>query len=86
MIRCVIFEIKKFKIPKSSALDIITIVVPPAMPAAFTIGIVVAQKRLKNRRIYCTDPGMYYIGFHNVDSFSVKFILVFGSTCIFLVS
>ena len=30
-------------------LDLITIAVPPALPAALSVGIVVAQRRLKNR-------------------------------------
>ncbi|XP_014666012.1 PREDICTED: probable cation-transporting ATPase 13A3 isoform X2 [Priapulus caudatus] len=35
------------------ALDIITIAVPPALPAALTIGIVYARERLKKKHIYC---------------------------------
>lgn len=38
------------------ALDIITIAVPPALPAALTVGIVFAQRRLKNHKIYCISP------------------------------
>ena len=38
------------------ALDIITIVVPPALPAAMTVGTVYAQSRLKNKLIYCISP------------------------------
>ncbi|XP_056009039.1 polyamine-transporting ATPase 13A3-like isoform X2 [Ostrea edulis] len=38
------------------ALDIITIAVPPALPAALTVGIVFAQQRLKNLKIYCISP------------------------------
>ncbi|XP_015595674.1 probable cation-transporting ATPase 13A3 isoform X2 [Cephus cinctus] len=38
------------------ALDLITIVVPPALPAAMTVGRLEAQNRLKNNRIYCTSP------------------------------
>uniref|UniRef100_A0A914V030 Cation-transporting ATPase n=1 Tax=Plectus sambesii TaxID=2011161 RepID=A0A914V030_9BILA len=38
------------------SLDIITIVVPPALPAAMTIGIFAAQMRLKKRKIYCISP------------------------------
>lgn len=37
------------------ALDLITIVVPPALPAATTAGITAAQSRLKRRAsVYCT--------------------------------
>ncbi|KAG9509642.1 putative cation-transporting ATPase 13A5, partial [Fragariocoptes setiger] len=39
-----------------SALDLITIVVPPALPAAMTIGIIYAQSRLKKNKIYCISP------------------------------
>ncbi|XP_014218278.1 probable cation-transporting ATPase 13A3 isoform X2 [Copidosoma floridanum] len=38
------------------ALDLYTIVVPPALPAAMTIGRLVAQHRLEKSRIYCTSP------------------------------
>ena len=37
-------------------LDLITIVVPPALPAAMTIGIVFAQNRLKSQKIFCISP------------------------------
>ncbi|KAI1882813.1 hypothetical protein AGOR_G00238780 [Albula goreensis] len=38
------------------ALDIITITVPPALPAAMTAGIVYAQHRLKRIGIFCISP------------------------------
>ncbi|EFN68541.1 Probable cation-transporting ATPase 13A3 [Camponotus floridanus] len=38
------------------ALDLITIVVPPALPAAMTAGRLVAQRRLEGKKIYCTSP------------------------------
>lgn len=38
------------------ALDLITIVVPPALPAAMTVGRVCAQKRLKKNQIFCIAP------------------------------
>lgn len=38
------------------ALDLVTIVVPPALPAAMTVGRLVAQVRLEKKRIYCTSP------------------------------
>ena len=38
------------------ALDIITIVVPPALPAAMTVGTVYAQNRLKVANIFCISP------------------------------
>ncbi|XP_041377878.1 probable cation-transporting ATPase 13A3 [Gigantopelta aegis] len=37
-------------------LDIITIVVPPALPAAMTVGTVYAQSRLKKSGIFCISP------------------------------
>lgn len=44
------------------ALDIITIVVPPALPAAMTVGTVYAQSRLKKKSIYCISPPRINIG------------------------
>ncbi|XP_076085924.1 polyamine-transporting ATPase 13A3-like isoform X2 [Mytilus galloprovincialis] len=37
-------------------LDLITITVPPALPAALAVGIVFAQHRLKQLKIYCISP------------------------------
>ncbi|KYM79315.1 putative cation-transporting ATPase 13A3, partial [Atta colombica] len=37
------------------ALDIITIVIPPALPAAMTVGKLYAQMRLKYAQIYCIN-------------------------------
>ena len=38
------------------AADLITIVIPPALPAAITIGSIYAQKRLKEKGIFCISP------------------------------
>ncbi|KAM9230927.1 putative cation-transporting ATPase 13A4 [Leptosomus discolor] len=38
------------------ALDIITIAVPPALPAALTTGIIYTQRRLKKKGIFCISP------------------------------
>lgn len=38
------------------SLDLITITVPPALPAAMTIGTVFAINRLKRKKIYCISP------------------------------
>lgn len=38
------------------ALDIITIIVPPALPAAMSVGRFYAQRRLKNQQIFCIAP------------------------------
>ncbi|CAH1993211.1 unnamed protein product [Acanthoscelides obtectus] len=37
-------------------LDIVTIVVPPALPAAMTVGILYSQERLKKIGIFCISP------------------------------
>lgn len=37
------------------ALDIFTIVIPPALPAAMTVGKLYAQARLKRAQIYCIN-------------------------------
>ena len=37
-------------------LDLITIVIPPALPAAMTIGTFYAQSRLKRAGVFCTSP------------------------------
>merc|ERR1719308_187019 len=36
--------------------DLITIAVPPALPAAMTIGIVLANQRLMPKNIFCISP------------------------------
>ena len=38
------------------ALDLITIVVPPALPAAMTVGRFYAQSRLQKKNIFCISP------------------------------
>ncbi|XP_055714492.1 polyamine-transporting ATPase 13A3 isoform X2 [Phlebotomus papatasi] len=38
------------------SLDLITIAVPPALPAAMTVGRMNAQQRLKKKAIYCISP------------------------------
>lgn len=38
------------------SLDIVTIAVPPALPAAITTGTIYAQSRLKKRGIFCISP------------------------------
>ncbi|PLB51778.1 hypothetical protein P170DRAFT_443914 [Aspergillus steynii IBT 23096] len=44
------------------ALDLITIVVPPALPATLTIGINFALSRLKNHKIFCISPQRVNVG------------------------
>jgi cation-transporting ATPase 13A3/4/5 len=36
--------------------DLITVCVPPALPAAMAAGIILAQRRLKLRNIFCISP------------------------------
>ena len=38
------------------ALNLLTICVPPALPAAMTCGIVFSIQRMKSDRIYCISP------------------------------
>ncbi|XP_012635697.2 putative cation-transporting ATPase 13A5 [Microcebus murinus] len=38
------------------ALILLTLTVPPVLPAALTVGIVYAQKRLKKKKIFCISP------------------------------
>ncbi|KAM4609747.1 polyamine-transporting ATPase 13A2 isoform 2-T2 [Polymixia lowei] len=38
------------------ALDVVTIVVPPALPAAITTGTIYAQRRLKSQGVFCVSP------------------------------
>ncbi|XP_061456915.1 polyamine-transporting ATPase 13A2 isoform X2 [Rhineura floridana] len=38
------------------ALDIVTVIVPPALPAAMTVGTIYAQSRLKRQGIFCISP------------------------------
>ncbi|CAK6955037.1 cation-transporting ATPase 13A2 isoform X2 [Scomber scombrus] len=38
------------------SLDVVTIAVPPALPAAITTGTIYAQRRLKNQGVFCISP------------------------------
>ncbi|NXQ79817.1 AT132 ATPase, partial [Nyctibius grandis] len=38
------------------ALDLVTVIVPPALPAAMTVGTIYAQNRLKKKGIFCISP------------------------------
>ncbi len=44
------------------ALDLITIVVPPALPATLTIGTSFAITRLKSKQIFCISPQRVNVG------------------------
>ncbi|KAI1731553.1 e1-E2 ATPase domain-containing protein [Ditylenchus destructor] len=39
-----------------SALDVITIAVPPSLPVVMSVGIMIAQMRLKRKQIHCISP------------------------------
>ncbi|EPB68759.1 P-type ATPase of unknown pump specificity [Ancylostoma ceylanicum] len=59
------------------ALDIITITVPPALPAAMSVGIINAQLRLKNKEIYCISPStINTCGAINVVSATAKYTVL----------
>ena len=55
---CYVFKKQGAKIGEIilRALDVITIAVPPALPAAMTVGTIYALQRLKKTHIYCTSP------------------------------
>ena len=38
------------------SLDLITITVPPALPAAMTVGVMFAVKRLRKAKLFCISP------------------------------
>jgi cation-transporting ATPase 13A3/4/5 len=44
------------------ALDLITIVVPPALPATLTIGTNFALSRLKKKQVFCISPQRVNVG------------------------
>jgi cation-transporting ATPase 13A3/4/5 len=62
------------------SLDIITIVVPPALPAVMTIGIFAAQMRLRAKQIFCISPstintcGAINVVSQNCMSQNIKFL------------
>ena len=45
-----------WRTPYFKSLDVLTIVVPPALPAALAVGITYAQKRLKTKSIFTISP------------------------------
>lgn len=55
--------------------DLITVCVPPALPAAMAAGIILAQRRLKLRNIFCISPRAINVSGKNVVSFfKISFI------------
>lgn len=68
----------------------ITIAVPPALPAALTVGIVFAQSRMKKSDIYCISPrsinvcgSINAVCFDKVGS-SVSFVISLNKNRIYL--
>ncbi|XP_062821708.1 polyamine-transporting ATPase 13A2 isoform X2 [Anolis carolinensis] len=55
-----IFILIRNKVPVrqivTHALDVVTVVVPPALPAAMTVGTIYAQSRLQRRGVFCVSP------------------------------
>lgn len=51
----ILYKVKVSEIVLNT-LDIITVIVPPALPAAMTVGTVYAQGRLKRKNIFCISP------------------------------
>uniref|UniRef100_A0A8C8EER7 Cation-transporting ATPase n=1 Tax=Otus sunia TaxID=257818 RepID=A0A8C8EER7_9STRI len=51
-----VFAINGVREVVKKALDVITIAVPPALPAALTTGIIYTQRRLKKKGIFCISP------------------------------
>ncbi|XP_041061869.1 cation-transporting ATPase 13A2 isoform X3 [Carcharodon carcharias] len=54
----VILERQKVSVGRlvKRVLDLITIIIPPALPAAMTVGTIYAQNRLKKYGIFCISP------------------------------
>ncbi|NXC27887.1 AT132 ATPase, partial [Campylorhamphus procurvoides] len=44
------------------ALDLVTVIVPPALPAAMTVGTIYSQNRLKKLGIFCISPPRINLG------------------------
>ena len=43
-------------------LDVFTITVPPALPAAMAVGVIFAGNRLKSQKIFCISPSKINVG------------------------
>ena len=56
------------------ALDLITIVVPPALPATLSIGTNFALSRLKKQQIFCISPQRSVHSFHHRQSIFLRSI------------
>ncbi|CAH8519565.1 unnamed protein product [Schistosoma margrebowiei] len=52
------------------ALDLVTVVIPPALPVVMTVGVVLAQRRLLSHGIFCVNPTVINVcGVINVACF-----------------
>ena len=51
--------------------DLITVCVPPALPAAMAAGIILAQRRLKLRNIFCISPRAINVSGKNGKWYSI---------------
>ncbi|CAH8509476.1 unnamed protein product [Schistosoma intercalatum] len=52
------------------ALDLVTVVIPPALPVVMTVGVVLAQRRLLSHGIFCVNPAVINVcGVINVACF-----------------
>jgi magnesium-transporting ATPase (P-type) len=72
------------------SLDLITIVVPPALPAAMTVGRFYAQNRLQAKNVYCISPRTINVSgsidcvcFDKVCQF-FEIILILNQSCILI--
>ena len=50
------------------ALDLITIVVPPALPATLSIGTNFALSRLKKEKVFCISPQRHVFLIYSISS------------------
>ena len=71
------------------ALDLITIVVPPALPATLTIGTSFALSRLRKREIFCISPNRVNVAgtidvmcFDKTGTLTEEGLDVLGARCI----
>lgn len=55
------------------ALDLITIVVPPALPATLSIGTNFALFRLKKKKVFCISPQRQVFLIHAIDSIQTNY-------------
>ena len=70
------------------SLDLLTICVPPALPAAVTCGVVFAIRRLKKEKIFCISPNRVNVAgrvttfvFDKTGTLTEDSLSVMGSRC-----